>query len=76
MNRAITFCAIALGIPVATYLIANGYTPTFSVLSGIHANNGLECTMDTKYKGDPVPGIPGLKLYYGAVVWRIPNSQA
>jgi hypothetical protein len=32
--------------------------------------------MDTKYKGDPVPGIPGLKLYYGAVVWRIPNSQA
>src|SRR5580704_16387162 len=56
MNRAITFCAIALGMPVATYLIATGYTPTLSVLPGIHADNGLECTVDEDEKI-----LPGLK---------------
>ena len=78
MNRAITFCAIALGIPAVTCAAVSNYMSAHSVLSGVHANNGLECTMDTKYTGDPVPGLPGLKLYYGIVVWHIeflPNNK-
>ena len=78
MNRAVTFCAIALSLPVATYLVANGYTPTLSVLSGIHANNGLECTMDPNYKD--ISGLlpKGYKRYYDIVVWHIeflPNNR-
>jgi hypothetical protein len=71
MNRAITFCAIVVGIPAVTCAAVSNYMRTHSVLPGIHADNGLECTMDTKYKGDAIPGLPGLKLYYNIVVWHI-----
>jgi hypothetical protein len=43
MNRAITFCAIALGIPAMTCAAVESYMSTRSVVPGIHADNGLEC---------------------------------
>lgn len=46
MNRAITFCAIALGIPAVTCEAVSNYLSMHSVLIGIHADNGLVCTLE------------------------------
>jgi hypothetical protein len=45
MNRAITFCAIALGIPAVTYAAVESYMSGRAML-GVHAVNGLECTIE------------------------------
>jgi hypothetical protein len=56
MSRAVTFCAIALGIPAVTCAAVSNYMRTHSVLPGVHADNGLECNMDEEEKI-----MPGLK---------------
>ena len=54
MKRAITFCALVLGVPTVTYTAIESFMlGRFSV----HAANGLECTMERE--DVPAPPQPG-----------------
>ena len=70
MSRAVTFCAIALGIPAVTCAAVSNYMRTHSVLPGIHADNGLECTLD-KHKDFEKTPLKGYKPVNDYGVWRI-----
>ena len=74
MNRAITFCAIALGIPVVTCAAVSNYISKHSVLPGVHADNGLECEVTRRAyigKDDTNP----LTQFYSPLIELLPDSK-